>query len=113
MILGVYRHHIRNIRDWLDALVATISNPTVELRRRGTEPSGAVFLTVPLDMTRTLEMARLDLLVRTLQPPAEGRVLAPIRPQQVQDDGPGVLDTIGAPDFGLGRFPALFGRKHG
>ncbi len=113
LILGVYRQHIRNICDWLDDLVATISNPAVALRRRGIEPSGDVVLTVPLNMTSPPEMAKLGALVRTLQPPPEDRVEAPIRPQQVRDDGPGVLGTIGALAFGLGLSEAVFGRKHG
>lgn len=113
LILGVYRHHIRNICDWLDDLVATISNPAVALRRRGIEPSGDVVLTVPLNMTSPPEMAKLDALVRTLQPPPEERVESPIGPQHTRDDGPGVLGTIGALAFGLGLSEAVFGRKHG
>ena len=113
LILGVYRRHIRNICDWLDDLVATISNPAVALRRRGLELSGDVVLTVPLNMTSPPEMAKLGALVRTLQPPPEDRVEAPIRPQHVRDDGPGVLGTIGAHAFGLGLSEAVFGRKHG
>ena len=113
LILGVYRHHIRNICDWLDDLVASISNPADALRRRGLEPSGDVLLTLPLNMTSPPEMAKLAALVRTLQPPPEDRVQAPIRPQQVRDDGPGVVGTIGALAFGLGLSEAVFGRGHG
>ena len=113
LILVIYRHHIRIICDWLDDLVATISDPEVVLRRRGIEPSSDVVLTVPLNMTSPPEMAKLDALVRTLQPPPEVRVQTPIRPQQVRDDGPGVLGTIGALAFGLGLSKAVFGRTHG
>lgn len=113
LILGVYSHHIRNICDWLDELVATISNPAVTLRRRGIEPSGDVVLTVPLNMTIPPEMVKLDVLVRTLQPRPEERVDSPIEPQQTRDDGPGVLGTIGALAFGLGLSEAVFGRRHG
>jgi hypothetical protein len=74
LILGVYRHHIRNICDWLDDLVATISNPAAALRRRGIEPSSDVVLTVPLNMTSPPEMAKLSALVGTLQPQPEERV---------------------------------------
>ena len=97
----------------MDDLVATISNPAVALRRRGLELSGDVVLTVPLNMTSPPEMAKLGALVRTLQPPPEDRVETLIRPQQVRDDGPGVLGTIGALAFGLGLSEAVFGRKHG
>lgn len=113
LILGVYCHHIRNICDWLDDLVATISNPAAALRRRGIEPSGDVVLTVPLNMTSPPEMAKLSALVGTLQPKQEERVESSIRPQQTRDDRPGVLGTIGALAFGLGLSQAVFGRKHG
>jgi len=113
LILGVYRHHIRNICDWLDELVATISNPAVALRRRGFEPSDDVVLTVPLNMTSPPAMAKLSALVGTLQPKQEERVESSIRPQQTRDDRPGVLGTIGALAFGLGLSEAVFGRRHG
>ena len=113
LILGVYSHHIRNICDWLDELVATITNPAVALRRRGIEPSGDVILTVPLNMTSPPEMVKLDALVRTLQPRPEERVDSTIEPKQTRDHGPGVLGTIGALAFGLGLSEAVFGRRHG
>ena len=113
LILGVYRHHIRNICDWLDDLVATIANPAVALRRRGLELSGDVVLTVPLNMTSPPEMAKLSVLVGTLQPQQDEYEESPIRPQQTRDDGPGVLGTIGALAFGLGLSEAVFGRRHG
>lgn len=113
LILSVYRHHIRNICDWLDDLVATISNPAVALRRRGIEPSGDVVLTVPLNMTSPPEMVKLDELVRALRPLPEERVVSPIGPQHTRDERPGVFGTIGALAFGLGLSEAVFGRKHG
>lgn len=112
LILGVYRHHIRNICDWLKDLVTTISNPAAALRRRGMEPSGDVVLNVPLNMTSPPEMAKLSALVSTLQPQPEERAESSIRPQQTRDGRPGVLGTIGALAFGLGLFQAVFGRKH-
>ena len=113
LILGVYRHYIRDICDWLDEFVAAISNPEAALRRRGIEPSGDVVLTVPLNMTSPPEMAKLYALIRALKSSFEDRVEAPIRLQQMRDDRPGVLGTIGVLAFGLGLSEAVFGRKHG
>lgn len=113
LILGVYRHHIRNICDWLDDLVSTIADPAVALRRRGIEPSGDVVLTVQLNMTSPPEMAKLAALVSTLQLPPEDRAEAPIRSQQARDEEPGVLGVIGALAFGLGLSEAVLGRKDG
>lgn len=113
LILGVYRHHIRNICDWLDYLVATISNAADALRRRSVEPSGDVVLTVPLNMTSPPEMAKLDALVKALQSPPEERVESPIEPLHTRNEGPGVIGTIGSLAFGVGQSGAVFGRKHG
>jgi hypothetical protein len=113
LILGVYRHHIRNLCDWLDDLVATTLHPAAALRRRGIEPSGDVVLTVPLNMTSPPEMAKLSALVRALQSQLEDHVESSIRPQLTRDDRPGLLGTIGALAFGLGLSRVVFGRKHG
>jgi hypothetical protein len=74
---------------------------------RKTQNRVAALLTCPP------EMAKLDELVRALQPPPVERAGSPIEPQQTRDVGPGVFGTIGALAFGLGMAEAVFGRKHG
>ena len=67
LILGVYRHYIRDICDWLDDLVASISNPAGALKRRGIEPSDDVILNISINLTSPLEMVKLGALVQKLQ----------------------------------------------
>jgi hypothetical protein len=112
LILGIYRHHIRNICDWLDDLVLTISNPIAALERRGIEPSGDLVLTVPLNMTSPPEMEKLGELIKTLYPDAEESAEVSVRPEQRQIDRPGLLGTIGALALGLGLSQAVFRRRH-
>lgn len=113
LILGVYRHHIRNICDWLDNLVTVISNPARECQRRGVEPSDRVELTVPLNMTSPPEMAKLNILVQTLKYQSSGRLDEHHSPVQERASAPGLLGTIGALVFGLGVSGAVFGRGYG
>lgn len=111
LLLGVYRHHIGTLCDWLDNLVATIANPAVELRRRGIEPAEHVEIMVTLSMTDPPEMAKLDLLIKTLQLRLATPVESTLEPQQ-QTETPGILGTVGALVFGLGLSGAVFGKKY-
>ena len=113
LLLGVYRHHIREICDWLDEFVTTVSNPSAALHRQGLEPIDGVVLTVPLNMTSPPEMAKLAALVEAIQSRLEERVNSAMEPQQTRGDRPGVLGTIGAVAFGVGLSQTFFGRAHG
>lgn len=113
LLLGVYRHHIKELCDWLDEIVTTVSNPSAALSRRGLEPIDGVVLTVPLNMTSPPEMAKLAELVEAIQSRLEERVNSPMESQQTRGDRPGVLGTIGALAFGLGLSQSVFERKHG
>lgn len=113
LLLGVYRHHIQELCDWLDEIVSTVSNPSAALHRQGLEPIDGVVLTVPLNMTSPPEMAKLAALVEAIQSRLEERVNSPMEPQQTRSEGPGVFGTIGAVAFGVGLSQAVFGRNHG
>lgn len=89
LILGVYRHHIREICEWPEELVAVTADPASAIQKRGTVAAANVDLAVNLNMTSPLEIAKLDALVRMLQAPPEERAESPIGPQQARDDGPG------------------------
>jgi len=113
LILGVYRHHIRNVCNWMDDLVAIIANPeAAALRGRDLESSAdRVVLTVRLDMTSPPEMARLFELIEAQHPSPEECAESPVRSQLPRDDPPGVFDAIGALAVGLSLSEAVFGRK--
>ena len=111
LMIGVYRHHICNICDWLEHLISAISNPAREIQRRGIEPSEYVELTIPLNMTTPPEMDKLTLLAEGFhhQPPTS-QVL-PILPPQSSPRSPGLLANIGALVFGFGVSGAVFGGR--
>lgn len=66
LVLGVYRHHVREICDWLDEFVAVIADPASAMKKRGMEATADVELTVFLNMTSPPAMAKLDALVKRL-----------------------------------------------
>jgi hypothetical protein len=112
LMIGVYRHHIRNICDWLDNLISAIANPAREMQRRGIEPSDHVQLTISLNMTTPPEMDKLALLVERFhhQPTSSQDLTIPL--EQSNPRAPGLLTTIGALIFGFGVSGAFLGRKH-
>lgn len=113
LILGVYRHHIREICEWLEELVAVIANPASAIQKRGMDTAANADLTVALTMTSPPEMAKLDALAkRLLQPPETYSEPSP-RFEQRETSAPGLLGTIGALAFGIGITKAVLGRNHG
>lgn len=113
LILGVYRHHIREICEWLEDLVGVIANPASAIQKRGIAAAANVELTVALNMTSPPEMAKLDALAKSLLPPPETYSELSPRLAQRETSGPGILGTIGALAFGIGMTKAVFGRRHG
>jgi hypothetical protein len=108
LMIGVYRHHIREITDWLFELVSAIARPLEALSKQGIQAGSSVTLPVILNLTSPPEMAKLHELSKELQtefqetPPLQE--LAPDRPR------PGLLGTIGALAFGLGVVNQVFGK---
>ena len=115
LLLGVYRHHVRVICDWLDDLVHAIINPIAALDKQSIPVTSNVMLTIALNMTSPSEMAKLDALARRLRQKSEASIEeAPTQPPRDApiNDGPGILGTIGALAFGVGLTDAIFGRYH-
>ena len=113
LILGVYRHHIREICEWLEDLIEVIANPASAIQKRGIAAAANVDLTVALNMTSPPEMAKLDALAKSLLPPPETYIEPSPRFEQRETSRPGILGTIGALAFGIGVTKAVFGRNHG
>lgn len=114
LMLGIYQHHILNVCDWLDDLVATIADPALALQRLGIEPSERVELTVTLNMTSPPEMAKLDTLIKQLQSHPMGRMESlntPVAPRT--EKPPGLWSTIGALVFGFSLYEAASGKNKG
>jgi|GEM_PF-1029363 len=116
LLLGVYRHRIREICKWLDDLVQAITNPASALEKRGITRTADTELTVVLKMTSPPEMAKLDALAKKLHIQVEPLAEAPptYEPREpLEPRGPGILGTIGALAFGIGISKAVFGRDYG
>lgn len=109
LMMGVYRHHIINICDWLEHLISAITNPAREMQLRGIEPSDYVELTIPLNMTTPPEMDKLTLLVERFHHQPRTRQDPTILSVQPSPREPGLLATIGALIFGFGVARAVFG----
>lgn len=116
LLLGVYRHHVREICDWLDELVWGIANPRAAIKKKRIPFTPDAKLSVILNLTSPPEMAKLDELVKRLQvqiprvrevEPAHQDVY--VQPQQ--SSGVGILGTIGALVFGFGINRAIW-RRH-
>lgn len=111
LMMGVYRHYISNICDWLEHLISAIANPAHEIQLRGIEPSDYVELTIPLNMTTPPEMDKLTQLVERFDHHPPTSQVSPILPPQSSPRSPGLLATIGALVFGFGVSGAVFGGR--
>ena len=112
LLLGVYRHHLREICNWLEELIQTISDPRAAIEKRNIALTPDTSLTITLVMTSPPEMEKLEELAKSLltdaEPPIENE--PPPRPQSNERAKPGILGTIGALAFGIGISNSVFGR---
>lgn len=113
LILGVYRHHITEICDWLEELVAVITDPVPAIQRRGMPVASRIKLTVALNLTTPPEMAGLEALAMSLQQTAAVPSDAASRVAQPGPPAPGLLGTLGALAFGAGLAEEVLGRRRG
>lgn len=121
LLLGVYRHHIREICEWLEELVQVIANPAAASEKRGIALTNNVSLTVVLNLTTPSEMTELNDLAKRQQAPPEPEMesvheaqVGPVSGyQQPANSNPGILGTLGTLAFGMGITKAIFGRHRG
>jgi hypothetical protein len=109
LILGVYRHHITEICEWLEELVAVVTAPASAIAKRGMAAASSLELTVTLNLITPQEMAKLEAPAKILLRPTE----VPNEASSGVRQHPGLLGTMGALAFGVGLAEAVFGRKHG
>lgn len=95
MLVGVYRHSLTEIRDWLKELVEALEDPVAAARARGIPIEGQVELPFTLTMTSAPE---LEQLTSWLSRHASGG----------QKSGLGFWGTVGAMVLGWGIGNALF-----
>ena len=112
LILGVYRHHIKEICEWLEELVAVINYPVKALHKRNMAAESSPLLTVTLNLTTPPEMAQLEALASSLRRAAEVSGEAPCRDEDPSTPTLGLLGTVGALVFGAGVAEAILGNRH-
>jgi hypothetical protein len=95
MLVGVYRHSLVEIRDWLEELVEALEDPVAAARARGIPIEGQVELPFTLTMTSAPE---LEQLTSWLSRHGSGG----------QKSGLGFWGTVGAMVLGWGIGNALF-----
>jgi len=99
LMINVYRHHIREVADWLFELVNAIASPLAALKKQGIHPESSVTLPVILNLTSPPEMTKLSGLVLKLKTELQ---TIPIQESAGDEPRLGLLETIGALTFGLG-----------
>ena len=107
LLLGVYRHHISELKQWLDKLVSAIAEPLATLKEQHIRLAANVVLPVTLNLSSPPQMARLHEITQEFQ--GEPAYQAPIQDQPTR---PGALATLGALAFGLGLADTVWGKKH-
>lgn len=102
LVLGVYRHYIREICEWLEELVAVIAQPAAAIQQRGLDVATGTELTIELNITIPPEMAKLDALAkRFLYPPSANSESARFFEQRCESRPVGLLHIFGALAFGI------------
>lgn len=116
LILGVYRHHITALCEWLEEMVAVVADPASAVQKRGPPAGSEVELTVTLEMSSPPEMAQLNALAKRLLSEAEAshdpvEPAPSAEPCETEARKPGLLATLGALLFGIGITQATLGRR--
>jgi hypothetical protein len=112
LILGVYRHYIREICEWLEELAQAIADPASAIQHCGIAASAHVELTITLTLTSPPEMFELDALAKRLNRSSANYSVPAPSVAQPDASGTGLLGTIGAMAFGIGLSKVVFGRPH-
>ena len=113
LFLGVYRHHVRVICDWIDELVRVIKDPLAALNKQSIPAIADAVLTVTLNMSSPPEMTKLDALAKRLKRESEAILEpTPAKPPRRTSTrkGLGILGAIGVLAFGLGLTNSVLGR---
>ena len=106
LILGVFRHTLTEIHDWLQRMVEDIQDPASACQRRGLKVTEGMVLSIELNLTTPPEMERLQQISDSLRSAAEDAaedLSIPRPPPSSQPPPPstGLLGHLGALMFGL------------
>ena len=113
LLVGVYRHHLLELCNWLADLMKVIADPTAAMKKSGLQMGEGATLTISLSVTVPPEMAALLDIAKRMQIETAPEIeLIPATQRTVQS-GPGLLGTMGALAFGIGVTKAVLGCNRG
>lgn len=118
LLVGVYRHHLLEVCNWLADLVKVIADPAVAIEKSGMPMGDGSTLTVALTITVPPGMAELLAIANRMQVDSLEEIAStPISiptpgSHNATPVGPGILGTLGALAFGIGVTKAVLGRNH-
>ena len=104
LILGVFRHTLTEIHDWLQRMVEDIQDPASACERRALQVAEGMVLSIDLNLTSPPEMERLQQIADSLRSAAEEAVedlSIPTPTSPTPPPRPSLLDHLGALMFGL------------
>ncbi|HPW29060.1 MAG TPA: hypothetical protein PLL01_06705 [Rhodoferax sp.] len=113
LLVGVYRHHLLEVCNWLADLVKVIADPAEAMEKKGLPIGNGATLTVSLSVTVPPEMDKLLAIAKRMQIETAPETESIPATQRAMQSGPGLLGTIGALAFGIGITKAVLGRDHG
>ncbi len=113
LLVGVYRHHLLEVCNWLADLVKAIADPAAAMKGSGQQMGEGATLTVSLSVTVPPEMAKLFDIAKRMQIETAPEIEPLPATQRTVQSGPGLLGTMGALAFGIGVTKALLGRHRG
>lgn len=108
LLLGVYRHHLLEVCDWLDSLVEIINDPASAMERLKLKMGERSTLTFSLSVTIASEMDELMAIAKQINTDGSSE-LESTSAKTSGHSGSGLLGTLGALAFGMGITSAALG----
>jgi hypothetical protein len=104
LLLGIYRHYLKQISEWLDCVIFATEHPLAEIRRQNLVLHEGMDLSVVLNLKSPPQMTVLLELIQGLGPEGEAPLPAPT---MSSDHSPSLLDKARALAFAMGLVSAV------
>lgn len=113
LLLGVYRHHLLEVCNWLADLIKVIANPAAAIEKAGLPTGEGATLNLSLTISVPPQMGDLLSIAKRMQTTTGSEFESNPPSHHAAEAGPGVLGALGALAFGIGVTEAVLGRNHG